>query len=131
MAKKKKQSVDDIFESIKELTVLEVSELVKKLEDEFDVSASAPVAVAAAPQAAGAEGEKEEEKDTFDVVLKEVGNNKIQVIKAVRQLTTLGLKEAKALVDEAPKPVKESVSKEDAENAKKALEEVGAKVELK
>lgn len=128
----KKLGVDEIFEAIKELTVLEVSELVKKLEEEFGVSAAAPVAVAAAPAAAGAEGgAAEEEKTSFDVILTGAGSNKIQVIKAVRQLTNLGLKEAKELVDNAPKPVKEGVSKEEAEEAKKVLEEAGASVEVK
>lgn len=128
----KKLGVDEIFEAIKELTVLEVSELVKKLEEEFGVSAAAPVAVAAAPGAAAAEGgAAEEEKTSFDVILTSAGSNKIQVIKAVRQLTNLGLKEAKELVDNAPKPVKEGVSKEEAEEAKKVLEEAGATVEVK
>lgn len=128
----KKLGVDEIFEAIKELTVLEVSELVKKLEEEFGVSAAAPVAVAAAPAAAGAEGgAAEEEKTSFDVILTGAGSNKIQVIKAVRQLTNLGLKEAKELVDNAPKPVKEGVSKEEVEEAKKVLEEAGASVEVK
>lgn len=126
-----KLTVDEIFEAIKNLTVIEVSELVKKLEEEFGVSAAAPVAVAAAPVAGAAEAAPAEEKTSFDVILKEAGSNKIQVIKVVRQLTNLGLKEAKDLVDNAPKPVKEGVSKEEAEEAKKLLEEAGATVEIK
>lgn len=126
-----KLTVDEIFEAIKNLTVIEVSELVKKLEEEFGVSAAAPVAVAAVPAAGAAEAAPAEEKTSFDVILKEAGSNKIQVIKVVRQLTNLGLKEAKDLVDNAPKPVKEGVSKEEAEEAKKLLEEAGATVEIK
>lgn len=127
----KKLTVDELFESIKNMTVLEISELVKKLEEEFGVSAVAPVAVAA--QAVGTQeaAPAEEEKTAFDVVLLDAGNNKIQVIKVVRQVTNLGLKDAKELVDNAPKPVKEGVTKEEAEEIKKALEEVGAKVEIK
>lgn len=121
---------NEIMEAIKNMTVLELSELVKALEEEFGVSAAAPVAVAAAPGAAGA-APAEEEKTEFDVVLADVGAQKIKVIKVVRELTSLGLKEAKELVDNAPKPVKEGLSKEDAEAAKAKLEEVGAKVELK
>jgi large subunit ribosomal protein L7/L12 len=127
----KKLTVEEILEGIKSLTVLEVSELVKKLEEEFGVSAAAPVAVAAAPVAAGAEAAAAEEKTSFDVILKDAGSNKIQVIKVVRQLTNLGLKVAKDLVDNAPKPVKEGVNKEEAEEAKKLLEEAGASVEIK
>ena len=112
-----------LIEDVKSLTVLELSELVKALEEEFGVSAAAPVAVAAAPAA--------EEKTEFDVILKSGGANKIQVIKVVRELTGLGLKEAKAVVDEAPKPVKEGVSKDDAEAMKAKLTEAGAEVELK
>lgn len=125
-----KLTVEEIVEAIKSLTVIEVSELVKKLEEEFGVSAAAPVAVAAAPVAGAAEATVEE-KTSFDVILKDAGSNKIQVIKVVRQLTNLGLKEAKDLVDNAPKPVKEGVSKEEAEEAKKLLEEAGAAVEIK
>jgi LSU ribosomal protein L12P len=115
------------------MTVLELSELVKALEEEFGVSAAAPVAVAAAPSAAGAAAAApaEEEKTEFDVILADVGAEKIKVIKVVRELTGLGLKEAKDLVDNAPKPLKEGVSKEEAQTAKAKLEEVGAKVELK
>ena len=114
-----------LIEDVKALTVMELSELVKALEEEFGVSAAAPVAVAAAAAPAA------EEKTEFDVVLAEVGANKINVIKVVRELTGLGLKEAKDLVDGAPKAVKEAVSKDDAEAMKKKLEEAGAKVELK
>ena len=119
-----------LIEDVKALTVMELSELVKALEEEFGVSAAAPVAVAAAP-AAGAAAPAAEEKTELDVVLAEVGANKINVIKVVRELTGLGLKEAKDLVDGAPKAVKEAVSKDDAEAMKKKLEEAGAKVELK
>ena len=119
-----------LIEDVKALTVLELSELVKALEEEFGVSAAAPVAVAAAAApAAGAAAA--EEKPEFDVVLAEVGANKIAVIKVVREVTGLGLKEAKELVDGAPKAVKEAASKDDAEDIKKKLEEAGAKVELK
>ena len=113
-----------LIEDVKSLTVLELSELVKALEEEFGVSAAAPVAVAAAPAAA-------EEKTEFDVVLKAAGANKIAVIKVVREATGLGLKEAKALVDGAPKNVKEGVSKDDAEALKAKLTEAGAEVEVK
>ena len=119
-----------LIEDVKALTVLELSALVKALEEEFGVSAAAPVAVAAAAApAAGAAAA--EEKTEFDVVLAEAGAEKIKVIKVVRELTGLGLKEAKDLVDGAPKTVKEGVSKDDAEAMKAKLEEVGAKVELK
>lgn len=121
------EKITAMIDEIKALTVLELSELVKAIEEEFGVSAAAPVAVAAAGAAAPAA----EEKSEFDVVLAEAGANKIQVIKAVRELTGLGLKEAKELVDTAPKPVKSGVSKDDAEAAKAKLEEAGAKVELK
>ncbi|MDD2417627.1 MAG: 50S ribosomal protein L7/L12 [Oscillospiraceae bacterium] len=119
-----------LIEDVKALTVMELSELVKALEEEFGVSAAAPVAVAAAP-AAGAEGPAAEEKTEFDAVLTEIGANKIAVIKVVREITGLGLKEAKELVDNAPKAVKEGVSKDAAEEIQKKLEEAGAKVELK
>ena len=118
----------NLIEEVKALTVLELSELVKALEEEFGVSAAAPVAVAAAPAAAAA---VVEEKTEFDAILAEVGANKINVIKVVRELTGLGLKEAKDLVDGAPKAVKEAVSKDAAEEIKKKLEEAGAKVEIK
>ena len=119
-----------LIEDVKALTVMELSELVKALEEEFGVSAAAPVAVAAAP-AAGAAAPAAEEKTEFDVVLAEVGANKINVIKVVKEITGLGLKEAKALVDEAPKTVKEGASKDDAESIKTKLTEAGAEVELK
>lgn len=123
---------DEMIEAIKRMSVLELSELVKALEEEFGVSAAAPVAVAAAPGAGAApEAAAEEEKTSFDVILSSTGDKKIQVIKVVRSLTSLGLKEAKALVDEAPKPVKEGVNKDEAERAKAQLEEAGATVEIK
>ena len=118
-----------LIEDVKALTVLELSELVKALEEEFGVSAAAPMAVAAAPVAAAAD--VAEEKTEFDAVLADVGAEKIKVIKVVRELTGLGLKEAKELVDSAPKAVKEGVSKEEAEDVKAKLEEVGAKIEIK
>ena len=124
------EKITALIEEIKVLTVLELSELVKALEEEFGVSAAAPVAVAAAP-AAAAPAEAAAEKTDFDVILAEVGAEKIKVIKVVREITGLGLKEAKDLVDGAPKAVKEGVSKDDAEAMKAKLEEVGAKVELK
>ncbi len=123
--------VQDVIEIVKGLTVLELSELVKALEDEFGVSAAAPVAVAAAPATAGAAAAKEEEQTEFDVILTAAGDKKIQVIKVVREITGLGLKEAKDLVDGAPKPVKEKVSKADAEAMKVKLEENGASVQIK
>ena len=121
--------LQSIAETLSSLTVLEVAELVKTLETKWGVSAAAPVAVAAAPAAGGAAAA--EEQTEFDVVLKEVGANKINVIKAVREVTSLGLKEAKDLVDGAPKPVKEKLSKQEAGEAKARLEEVGATVEIK
>ena len=124
------EKVVKLIEDVKALTVLELSELVKALEEEFGVSAAAPVAVAAAPAAAAA-APAAEEKTEFDVVLKSAGANKIQVIKVVREITGLGLKEAKAVVDEAPKTVKEGVSKDDAEAMKAKLTEAGAEVEVK
>ena len=122
------EKVVKLIEEVKNLSVLELSELVKALEEEFGVSAAAPVAVAAAP-AAGA-GAAAEEKTEFDVILKAAGDNKMKVVKAVKDITGLGLKEAKAIVDEAPKPVKEKVAKDAAEDIKKQLEELGAQVEL-
>ncbi len=119
----------EILDAIKNMTVLELSELVKDLEEEFGVSAAAPVAVAAAPAEGGAAAE--EEKTEFDVVLTEVGQEKIKVIKTVREVTSLGLKEAKELVDNAPNAIKEAVSKEEAEELKAKFEEVGATIELK
>ena len=121
---------DELIEQIKKMSVLDLADLVHALEDEFGVSAAAPVA-AAAPAAAGAEAEPEEEKTSFDVVLKSFGEKKIEVIKVVRALTGLGLKEAKAVVEEAPKLVKEGVNKDEAEEAKKQLEAAGATVEVK
>lgn len=122
---------NQIMEAIKGMTVLELAELVKELEEEFGVSAAAPMAVAAAPVAGGPAAAEEEEKTEFDVVLADVGDQKIKVIKVVREITSLDLKDAKDLVDNAPKPVKEGVSKEEAEEIKTKLEEVGAKVEVK
>jgi large subunit ribosomal protein L7/L12 len=122
-------NLDQIVEQLSGLTVIEAAELSKKLEEKWGVSAAAPVAVAAGPAAAAAPAA--EAKTTFDVVLKEVGANKIGVIKEVRAVTSLGLKEAKDLVEGAPKTVKEGVSKEEAEEVKKKLEAAGAKVELK
>ena len=126
-------STDDILDAIGSMTVLELSELKKAFEERFDVTAAAPVAFASAPGGGGGgdAAPAEEEKDEFDVVLTAAGDKKIQVIKEVRALTNLGLKEAKDLVDSAPKPVLEKASKEDAEKAKAQLEEAGATVELK
>ena len=125
-------SQDDILEAISSMTVLELSELLSAFEEKFGVTAAAPVAVAAAGAGAGAApAEAVEEQDEFDVVLSAAGAQKIQVIKVVRELTNLGLKEAKDLVDAAPKPVLEKVSKEDAEKARGDLEAVGAVVEVK
>ncbi|MFP6595522.1 MAG: 50S ribosomal protein L7/L12 [Dehalococcoidia bacterium] len=121
---------DEMVEAIKGMSVLDLSELVKTLEDEFGVSAAAPVAVAVAADSGGGGGEAEEEKTEFDVVLKDFGANKIAVIKAVRELTPLGLKEAKDLVESAPTNVKEAVSKDDAEESKTKLEAAGATVEV-
>ena len=124
---------EEILDSIAAMTVLELSELLKEFEDKFGVTAAAPVAAAAAPAAGGGAeaAPAEEEQDEFDVVLLAAGEKKIQVIKEVRSLTNLGLKEAKDLVDGAPKPVLEKVSKEDAEKAKGQLEGAGASVEMK
>src|SRR6056297_3072235 len=123
------EKVTKLIDEVKELTVLELSELVKELEEEFGVSAAAPVAAAAPAAAAGAV--EEEEQTEFDVVLTGAGSGKIKVIKVVKELTGLGLKDAKALVDQAPKAVKEKVSKEEAENIKSQIEEVGGSVEIK
>jgi large subunit ribosomal protein L7/L12 len=120
----------DVVEFISSMSVLELSELVKELEEKFGVSAAAPVAVSGAPAGQAAQAEAEE-KTEFDVILSQVGDKKIQVIKAIRAITGLGLKEAKALVDEAPKPIQEGASKEEAEDIKKQLEEAGATVEIK
>ena len=122
---------DQILDGIAELSVLELSELLKEFEERFGVTAAAPVAVAAAPAAGGGAEAEAEEKTEFDVILTGAGDKKIQVIKEVRSLTSLGLKEAKDLVDSAPKPVLERASKDDAEKAKAALEGAGATVEVK
>ena len=119
---------DELLDVFKNMTVLELNEFLKAFEDEFGVTAAAPVAVAAGPAAAG---EAPAEQDEFDVILEAAGDKKIQVIKEVRALTTLGLKEAKDLVDNAPKPVLEKATKEDAEKAKAQLEAAGASVDLK
>ncbi len=123
------EKVTQLIEDVKNLTVLELNDLVKALEEEFGVSAAAPMAVAAAPTAGGA-APAAEEKSEFNVVLKEAGAEKIKVIKAVREATGLGLKEAKEMVDGAPKTIKENVAKDEAEELKKKLEEAGAVVEL-
>jgi large subunit ribosomal protein L7/L12 len=126
---------DDLLEAIDKMTVLELSEFIKRFEDRYGVTAAAPAAVAAAPAAGGAAGGGEaaatEEQSEFSAVLTEVGPNKIPVIKVVRELTGLGLKEAKDVVDAAPKAVKEGIAKDEAEKIKAALEEQGAKVEIK
>jgi len=122
---------DQIISALEGMTVLDLNSLVKELEERWGVSAAAPVAAAAAPAAGGAAAVAEEEQTEFSVVLLEAGANKIQVIKAVRELTSLGLKEAKDVVDGAPKAVKEGVSKDEATAAKAKLEEAGAKVEIK
>jgi large subunit ribosomal protein L7/L12 len=128
-----KLSTDELLEQFKEMTLIELSEFVKQFEETFGVTAAAPVAVAAAPAAGGggAAAEESAEQDEFDVILEEAGDKKIQVIKEVRTLTNLGLKEAKDLVDGAPKPVLEKVNKEAAAKAKEALEGAGAKVTVK
>lgn len=125
-----KLSNEEILEAIKSMTVLELNDLVKAIEETFGVTAAAPVAVAAAPGAAAA-APAEEEKTAFDVILTSAGDKKIQVIKEVRAITSLGLKEAKDLVDNAPKPVKEGIPKDEAEKLKTQLEEAGATVEIK
>jgi large subunit ribosomal protein L7/L12 len=125
-----KLSTDELLDAFKEMTLLELSDFVKKFEEEFDVTAAVPMAVAAAGPGGGGD-EAEEEKDSFDVVLTGAGDKKIQVIKEVRSLTSLGLKEAKELVDSAPKAVLEGATKEAAEAAKEALEGAGASVEVK
>ena len=127
-----KLSTDELLEAFKEMTLIELSEFVKQFEETFEVTAAAPVAMAAAPAAGGgAADEAAAEQDEFDVVLEDAGDKKIQVIKEVRTLTNLGLKEAKDLVEAAPKPVLEKVKKEDADKAKEALEAAGAKVTVK
>jgi len=133
MAKATGLSKEDILEAIKGMSVLDLSELVKSLEETFGVSAAAPVAVAAAGPATGADpsaGASEEDQSEFKVTLQDIGPNKINVIKAVRELTTLGLKEAKDLVESAPAAVKEGIGKDDAESVKTKLEEAGAKVSI-
>lgn len=124
-------SKDEILESISSMSVLELSELIKDMEDKFGVSAAAAAVAVAAPAAGGGEAAAAADKDEFDVVLAEVGGNKVAVIKAVRAVTSLGLKEAKELVESAPATVKEAAAKAEAEDMKKQLEEAGAKVELK
>lgn len=124
-------SKEEILDAIAEMSVMDVVELVSAMEEKFGVSAQAAVAVAAGPAAGGDAGEAAAEKTEFDVVLSAVGDKKVNVIKAVRAITGLGLKEAKDLVDGAPSPIKEGASKEEAEEAKAALEEAGAQVELK
>ena len=126
-----KLSQEDLLAQFEEMTLIELSEFVKAFEEKFDVTAAAAVAVAAGPAQGGPAAPAEEEKDEFDVILTAAGDKKIQVIKEVRSLTNLGLKEAKDLVDGAPKPVLEKVSKEDAEKAKAALEGAGGSVEVK
>jgi len=127
-----KLSTDELLEAFKEMTLIELSAFVKQFEETFEVTAAAPVAVAVAGGGAGAPAaEAAEEQDEFDVILEDAGEKKIQVIKEVRTLTNLGLKEAKDLVEAAPKPVLEKVKKEDAEKAKEALEAAGAKVSVK
>lgn len=128
-----KLSTDELLDAFKEMTLIELSEFVKKFEEVFEVTAAAPVAVAAAgaPAGGGDAGAAEEEKDEFDVILEDVGGKKIQVIKEVRGLTSLGLGEAKELVESAPKPLLEKVNKETAEKAKEALEGAGATVTIK
>ncbi|MCK4967238.1 50S ribosomal protein L7/L12 [bacterium] len=123
--------VEGIIKSIEKLTVLDLVELVKALEDKFGISAAAPVGVVAAPQAAGGDAPAEEEKSEFQIILTSYGEKKIQVIKVIRAITGLGLKEAKDLVDNVPGTIKESALKDDAENIKKRVEEVGGAVELK
>jgi large subunit ribosomal protein L7/L12 len=126
-----KLTTDELLDAFKELSLIELSEFVKKFEETFEVTAAAPVAVAAAGGAAAAPAEEVEEKTEFDVILEAAGDKKIQVIKEVRALTSLGLGEAKALVDGAPKPVLEGVNKETADKAKEQLEGAGATVTLK
>ena len=128
---KTKMKTEELLEQFEEMSVLELSEFLKAFEEKFDVTAAAPVAVAAAPAGGGGEAAVEEEKDDYDVILSAAGEKKVQVIKEVRSLTSLGLKEAKALVDEAPGAVLEGVDRETADKAKEALEGAGATVELK
>ena len=130
MAKTKLKS-EELLEAFEDMSVLELSEFLKAFEEKFDVTAAAPVAVAAAPAGGGGEAPAEEEKDDYDVIITATGQKKVQVIKEVRSLTSLGLKEAKAVVDDAPGPVLEGVDKETADRAKEALEAAGAEVELR
>ena len=125
------KNIEKILESIEKMTVLEMSELVKALEDKFGVTASAPMAMMAAPAGGGGAAAADEEKTEWDVVLAETGEKKFQVVKVIRQVTDLGLKEAKDLVDNPGQPVKKGVTKDEAEEVKKKLEEAGAKAELK
>jgi len=122
--------VEEVLEVIKGMTLIELRDLNKAIEEEFGVTAAAPMAMAAAPGAGGGAAAAEEEQDSFTIVLSDFGSNKIGVIKVVRELTSLGLKEAKDLVEAAPKPIKEGATKDEAQKAKAALEEAGAKVEL-
>lgn len=124
-------SKEDVIEFVSNMSVLELSELVKEMEEKFGVSAAAPTAVAAAGPAEGAAGAPAEEKTEFDVIITAAGDKKIQVIKEVRAITGLGLKDAKALVDDVPKPVKEGIAKDEADKIKAQLEEAGAQVEVK
>jgi large subunit ribosomal protein L7/L12 len=126
-----KLSQDELLEQFAEMTLIELADFLKKFEEKFDVTAAAPGAVAAGPAAGGPAAPAEEEKDEFDVILTAAGDKKIQVIKVVRELTSLGLKEAKDLVDGAPKPVLEKANKEAADKAKEALQGAGASVEVK
>jgi large subunit ribosomal protein L7/L12 len=126
-----KLSVDDLLDQIGSLTLLEAADLKSKMEEKFGVTAAAPVAVAAAPGAAGGGAAAAEEQDEFTVILAAVGDKKIEVLKIVRELTGLGLKEAKDIVDSAPKPIKDKLKKEDAQQMKQKLEATGAKVEIK
>jgi large subunit ribosomal protein L7/L12 len=126
-----KLTVDDLLDQIGSLTLLEAADLKKKMEDKFGVTAAAPIAVAAAPGAGGGAAAAAEEQDEFTVVLSSIGDKKIEVLKIVREVTGLGLKEAKDIVDSAPKPLKEKVKKEEAQQMKQKLEATGAKVEIK
>jgi len=126
-----KLSADDVLESVAEWNLLELSDFIKKFEEKFGVTAAAPVAAAAAPAGGGGAAAEEEEKTEFDVILTAAGEKKINVIKEVRAITSLGLKEAKDLVEAAPQPVREKVTKEEADKFKKQLEEAGASVEIK
>lgn len=124
-------SKSNVLTYLEKATMLEISELIKDIEEKFGVTAAAPVAVAAGPAAAGGAAEAAEEQTEFDIILTAIGDKKIQVIKVVRAITGLGLKEAKALVDEAPKPIKEGIAKAEAEDIQKQIEEVGGQVNIK